>query len=65
MLTPTVRKIQWESTLERDWLLHQGTNLSVRKIYSQPNTFDYCHDGRWHRYTPDFNVQFRRGDQSC
>nr|WP_294863778.1 TnsA endonuclease N-terminal domain-containing protein [uncultured Pseudogulbenkiania sp.] len=48
--------IPWESTLERDWLLHLEATPSIRAIYSQPDTFDYCHEGKWHRYTPDFKA---------
>ncbi|MFC3530909.1 TnsA endonuclease N-terminal domain-containing protein [Vogesella facilis] len=51
-------QIQWESTLERDWLLHLEANPSIRDIYSQPQTFDYCHEGIWHRYTPDFEARW-------
>lgn len=54
--------IPWESTLERDWLLHLEANPSIRMIYSQPDTFDYYHEGKWHRYTPDFEVHWK--DQS-
>lgn len=49
-------QIPWESTLERDWLLHLESNLAIREIYSQPETFDYCFEGKWHRYTPDFKA---------
>ncbi|WP_089083295.1 TnsA endonuclease N-terminal domain-containing protein [Aquitalea magnusonii] len=48
--------IPWESTLERDWLLHLESNLAIREIYGQPETFDYCYQGKWHRYTPDFKA---------
>lgn len=48
--------IPWESTLERDWLLHLESNLAIREIYGQPETFDYCFQGKWHRYTPDFKA---------
>lgn len=55
--------IPWESTLERDWLLHLEATPSIRAIYGQPQTFDYCDDGKWHRYTPDFEVQWRDNDR--
>ncbi|WP_374497308.1 Tn7 transposase TnsA N-terminal domain-containing protein [Vogesella indigofera] len=48
--------IPWESTLERDWLLHLESNPAIREIYGQPETFDYSFEGKWHRYTPDFKV---------
>jgi len=51
-------QIPWESTLERDWLLHLEANLDLREIYGQPNTFDYCFEGKWHRYTPDFEARW-------
>lgn len=52
-------QIQWESTLERDWLLHLEGNSSVKTIQSQPQRFDYCFNGKWHRYTPDFEVHWK------
>lgn len=48
--------IPWESTLERDWLLHLESNRDIREIYGQPETFDYTFAGKWHRYTPDFKA---------
>ncbi|MEC5207528.1 hypothetical protein QF022_002484 [Vogesella perlucida] len=48
--------IPWESTLERDWLLHLESNRDIREIYGQPETFDYSFEGKWHRYTPDFKA---------
>lgn len=51
--------IPWESTLERDWLLHLEANSSIKTIQGQPQKFDYCFDGKWHRYTPDFEVQWK------
>lgn len=55
--------IPWESTLERDWLLHLEANPSIREIYSQPDTFDYCYEGKWHRYTPDFEAIWYDGNR--
>lgn len=55
--------IPWESTLERDWLLHLEAMPAVLEIYSQPQTIDFSHDGKWHRYTPDFEVRWRDHDR--
>lgn len=52
-------QIQWESTLERDWLLHLEANPLIKTIKSQPQKFDYCLNGNWHRYTPDFEVHWK------
>lgn len=51
--------IPWESTLERDWLLHLEANPSVKTIQSQPQRFDYFLNGKWHLYTPDFEVHWK------
>lgn len=51
--------IFWESPLERDWLLQLEANPAIREIYGQPRKFDYCLDGKWHRYTPDFEVHWK------
>jgi len=52
-------QIPWESTLERDWLLHLEANPAIREIYGQPRKFEYCLNGEWHRYTPDFEVHWK------
>jgi hypothetical protein len=51
--------IVWESPLERDWLLHLEGTPTIRSIYGQPQKFDYCFEGTWHRYTPDFEVHWK------
>lgn len=50
--------ISWESTLERDWLLNLEANPDIRTIVSQPQKFRVYHEGDWHRYTPDFQVEW-------
>ncbi len=52
--------IQFESSLERDFIVQQETNPAVADIESQPFTLNYyTTDGLKRRYTPDFLVTYK------
>ena len=51
--------IAYESTLERDFIILQESNVKVSGIVSQPVTIPFVLNGRTYRYTPDFLVFFR------
>lgn len=56
--------VQYESTLERDFLMRQDFSLSVLKVVSQPCEIPFqAPSGRQYRYTPDFLVVYR-GDST-
>jgi TnsA endonuclease N terminal/TnsA endonuclease C terminal len=59
--------IEFESTLERDFLVKHDFDLSVQKIVSQPCRVPYVQaSGRRGRYTPDFLVIYRQHlDYQC
>ena len=53
-------QIQFESTLERDFLVRQEFDLVVADVISQPCRIPYRTDsGRSSHYTPDFLVRYR------
>lgn len=53
--------IEFESTLERDFLVKHDFDLSVQRIVSQPCRVPYVQaNGRQGRYTPDFLVIYRQ-----
>lgn len=52
--------IQFESSLERDFIVQQETDPAVSSIESQPYTLEYKdHAGRIRRYTPDYLVNYK------
>jgi len=52
--------IQYESTLERDFLVRQEFSLAVSQVISQPCAFPFTtRTGRVAEYTPDFLVVYR------
>lgn len=52
--------IQYESTLERDFIVRQEFDLSVAQVISQPCRISFTTpSGRASHYTPDFLVVFR------
>ena len=52
--------IQYESTLERDFLIRQEFSLAVSQVISQPCVIPFTtHSGRAAEYTPDFLVIYR------
>lgn len=62
--SPKMRmSFDWESTLERDWLLCLDGNPAVRALGVQPRTFNYFYEDRWHRYTPDVEVHWVAADE--
>ena len=53
------KSIEYESSLERDFLIRNEFSLRVRDIVPQPVRIPYVSsDGRTYRYTPDFWVCF-------
>ena len=58
--------IEFESTLERDFLIRKEFSLAVIDVIPQPCQIEYCHprSGRTHTYTPDFAVYYRLGNRS-
>jgi hypothetical protein len=51
--------IQYESTLERDFLFRQEFSLDVSQVISQPCVIPFTtHSGRAATYTPDFLVVY-------
>jgi len=56
--------IQFESTLERDFIIRKEFSRSVQEIISQPAEIPFkSPSGRQHTYTPDFLVYYRLGSQ--
>lgn len=57
--------IEFESTLERDFLVKHDFDLSVQRIVSQPCRVPYVQaNGRQGSYTPDFLVIYRQQPQA-
>jgi|SRR5690554_2071363 len=57
--------IPFESTLERDFLIRMEFCTTVLDVIPQPVTIPFTlPTGRSYRYTPDFLVYYRLGDQS-
>lgn len=54
--------IEFESTLERDFIIRQEFNLHVAQIIPQPTQIEFVKNGRTYPYTPDFLVYFKLGD---
>lgn len=50
------RAIQFESTLERDYLYLLDYAADVTFFEEQPLLVEYQHDGKARRYTPDFHI---------
>lgn len=48
--------IHWESTIERDYIYLLEIDSSVTSYSSQPLKLEYWHEGKKHKYTPDFLV---------
>lgn len=56
--------IQFESTLERDFLIRNEFNLAVLAVTSQPVQIPFVGiNGRSYTYTPDYLVHFRLGNR--
>lgn len=56
--------IQFESTLERDFLIRKEFSLAVLDIIPQPIQIPFvAPNGAAHTYTPDFLVYYRLGDR--
>ena len=56
------RQVQFESWLERSWLLKLERDRAVRDYGSQPEVFKYVDgEGRKRSYTPDFFVWYNDG----
>ena len=54
-----IKSIEYESSLERDFLVRTEFSLCVQDIVPQPVRVPYLSsDGRAYRYTPDFWVRF-------
>lgn len=57
--------IQYESTLERDFLVRKEFSLVVLDIIPQPAQIPFvAANGRTHIYTPDFLVYYRLGNRA-
>lgn len=55
--------IEYESALERDFIVRQEFLLSVLDVIPQPCTVEWRHpSGRVYPYTPDFAVYYRLGN---
>lgn len=53
--------IAFESTLERDFLVHADADTSVSEVISQPFTLRFKDtEGRQRRYTPDYLIRDQR-----
>ncbi len=52
----TKRMVQFESTVERDYLYLLDYEADVIHFEDQPLTIEYRHEGKLLRYTPDFLV---------
>jgi len=58
--------IQFESTLERDFLIRKEFALCVIDVISQPVQIPFIgNNGQEYVYTPDFLVFYRSGKPSC
>lgn len=52
--------VEYESTLERDFVIRQAFDCRVERILQQPLTLQYtASNGRRYDYTPDFLVTFK------
>lgn len=57
-------QIQFESTLERDFLIRHEYQDDIVGIVSQPCTIEYVHqNGRTYNYTPDYLVMHKVGNK--
>lgn len=56
--------IQFESTLERDFLIRHEFNIQILDIIPQPIQIPFAKNGRTYTYTPDFLVYYRLGNAS-
>lgn len=57
------RMVHWESTLERDAILHFEYHPLVLSYQEQPSIeIYYDKEGEQHRYFPDFRLTFRDGE---
>lgn len=56
--------IQFESTLERDFLIRKEFNIQVLDIIPQPVQIPFLKNGRTYTYTPDFLVYYRLNNTS-
>ena len=56
--------IQFESTLERDFLIRAEYNTRVLDIIPQPVQIPFIKNGRTYTYTPDFLVYYRLSNHS-
>lgn len=54
--------IQFESTLERDFLILNEFKLCVLDVIPQPIQIPFEKNGRAYNYTPDFLVYYRLGN---
>jgi len=60
-----VTPIEFESTLERDFLIRKEFSLAVLDVIPQPCQIEYRdQSGRARIYTPDFCVYYRLGNRS-
>lgn len=58
-------EVQFESTLERDFIMLADFNLSVLDIIPQPASIPFRGvNGQEYTYTPDFLVYYRLGERS-
>lgn len=51
----------FESSLERDALILIEFNLSIKRYLSQPRTFNFHHNKKHMKYTPDIFVEYING----
>ncbi|MGB3111294.1 TnsA endonuclease N-terminal domain-containing protein [Psychrobacter alimentarius] len=51
----------FESSLERDALILIAFNPSIVSYLSQPRTFNYFHDNKRRKYTPDIFIEYSNG----
>lgn len=57
------RLIGYESKLERDFIYLFEFDNRIEKILEQPITINYQLDGQNRKYTPDFFLLFKNGDE--
>lgn len=54
------QSIQYESSLERDFLISHAFREDVINIIAQPITIPFTKNGRTYPYTPDFFIEFNK-----
>jgi hypothetical protein len=59
------RMINFESMIERDFICLLDFETKVQSFEEQPLALEYLHQGKQHKYTPDFHVIFAGQNILC